>query len=266
MLAKDSGMKPPRVEVDPRRWRMEPKLDGIRMLYERTEDGFVEYSGRHGRATTGQGPLIERALMYLPVGTIVDTELVREGRPAAEVISAMVNDLPLQAWVFDVLALGGRSVCGQAYEDRRVILEKIGTGFDEECLQLVPSVVPSQALYEKWVGNGLEGAILKELGSTYRQGSRPKAWTKLKPEADQLVLGVVLGWQYGRGKSNGHLASSFDVELLDTGAVTSVGYGPLTPAEADAKIGCHMDVKHYGRTRHGKARHPGCAAWRPEMD
>lgn len=250
-------MKPPRVLVDPDAWTMEPKLDGVRMLWERTPSGVYVYSGRNGRAATGK-KAIKELLMFLPVGTVLDSELITHGYAPSRTF---------ETFVFDVLRLGEKNVMPLPWHKRRALLEAIGEEFDGELVHLVPSVRPDQELYERWVDDGLEGVVLKRKGSRYKEGSRSQDWTKLKPQEDGAEA-IVIGYEMGKGKSNQHKVGALKVRLLKTGKETSCGAPSecRTSEQAEAKIGCMLELRHHGWTRHGRLRHPIPLRWRPDRD
>jgi hypothetical protein len=53
---------------------------------------------------------------------------------------------------------------------------------------LVPVTEDAPALWERWVGQGGEGIVLKDPRSIYRPGVRSPAWLKLKPKLTLKVL------------------------------------------------------------------------------
>jgi ATP-dependent DNA ligase len=80
--------------------------------------------------------------------------------------------------VFDVPILAGEDLRALPWHERRDCLELLATAF-EAPYELSPLVEPSVRLVEQMVGGELEGIVLKDRESTYRDGSRA-GWHKVK--------------------------------------------------------------------------------------
>ena len=79
--------------------------------------------------------------------------------------------------VFDVPVLLGADLRGLAWHERRDRLELLARAFDVP-LELSPLVEPSVSLVEDMADGRLEGIILKDRTSTYRDGTRV-GWSKV---------------------------------------------------------------------------------------
>jgi bifunctional non-homologous end joining protein LigD len=71
--------------------------------------------------------------------------------------------------IFDVPVLLGTDLRGLPWQDRRERLELLAKRFDVP-LDLSPLVEPSTLLVEEMTNRGLEGIVLKDRTSTYRDG------------------------------------------------------------------------------------------------
>jgi len=81
---------------------------------------------------------------------------------------------------FDVLAVEGREVMPEPWEDRRKRLEDIGAALDSRRIA-VPVSDDADRLWSLWVGQqDGEGIVLKERRAAYRPGVRSPAWLKVK--------------------------------------------------------------------------------------
>jgi bifunctional non-homologous end joining protein LigD len=80
--------------------------------------------------------------------------------------------------VFDVPVLAGVDLRDLSWQDRRERLELLAQAFDVP-LELSPLVEPRVALVDAMRDGRLEGIVLKDRRSTYRDGSRA-GWTKVK--------------------------------------------------------------------------------------
>jgi bifunctional non-homologous end joining protein LigD len=97
------------------------------------------------------------------------------GRPGQRLASA----IPVTYMAFDLLQAGDRVLLRCPYEERRALLEElvlpVGVG-------VVPPAFPGDAAAVWQVARelGIEGVVLKRLGSRYEPGHRSRAWLKMK--------------------------------------------------------------------------------------
>ena len=121
-------------------WAFEPKFDGFRCVAFRTVDAVVLQS-RQQRPLGGYFPEILTALSELPVGVVLDGELVicRDGRldfaalqqrihPSASRARDLSVAWPATYVVFDLLARRGKDLRSRPYTTRRAELEKLAHG------------------------------------------------------------------------------------------------------------------------------------------
>jgi bifunctional non-homologous end joining protein LigD len=80
--------------------------------------------------------------------------------------------------VFDVPILLGTDLRALPWQERRERLELLARAFDVP-LELSPLVDPSVSLVEQMVDGRLEGIVLRDRSSTYRDGTRV-GWSKVK--------------------------------------------------------------------------------------
>ena len=254
MLCHTAPGQPPVVPTG-EKWIVEPKHDGIRLMVERTDAGMLAYGGRNHANHSGRYQLVEQHLMWLPPGTVLDGELVK------------VNAHHIYV-VFDVLAVGAMDVRRDPWFARRAMLEGMSERFDGPVM-LNQYARASQAQYEEWVEKGYEGAVAKNRDSSYQPGRRSWDWQKCKPE--YTAEATIVGFEMGRGKSNGHLVSSMNVQMVASGSMTSVGVGGEVAKQAladpDSLIGKLVEIKHYGIFEDtGVPRHPNFVRLRPDLD
>jgi hypothetical protein len=100
----------------PDQWVMERKWDGWRFVFERAPDGVRSYAGRNGSDYTGKLPEIEGALWHLPVGTVIDTEVIAVGENlhSSDVTSVIAypHSGKLVAIAFDLIQVAGLDATG----------------------------------------------------------------------------------------------------------------------------------------------------------
>jgi bifunctional non-homologous end joining protein LigD len=174
--------------ADPDRFIVEPKVDGVRGLVTFTPERVVEMRNRHGVPRDwlrGDGFEVglRRLADRLPIlwdGTVVDGELTT-GR-FATTMSALLGSkryrADLRFVAFDVPILAGVDLRPLPWQERRERLELIAGAFDVP-LELSPIVEPTRALAIDITDGRLEGIVLKDRQSAYRDGTRA-GWWKVK--------------------------------------------------------------------------------------
>lgn len=168
-------------------WIIDPKLDGCRWI-SRVEsgsrsssgdgNGIEHWIGRTGSRTTASYE-IDQALRYLPRGTVLDGELVSEGR-----WGVLADGAPKKLYLFDLLVDTGTDVMGRSWEARRARLElmcrELPVGAPVTLLPCLRDPERFEAAHAEWLDAGLEGSVAKRRDSIYSPGSRSKnRWLKI---------------------------------------------------------------------------------------
>jgi DNA ligase-1 len=229
------------------RLALEYKLDGARVQIHRQRDQVRIYSRHLADVTASLPDVANEVVEKLAVEeAILEGEAVATdaaGRPLpfqhlmrrfrrVHAVTATVEQIPIQLYLFDVLYVNGASLLDEPYERRWSALEQAAGG-----LSLVRRLVPQtmgegDAFVEAAYRDGHEGLMAKGLGSAYTPGVRGKAWLKLKHTISLDLVIVAADWGYGRRHgwlSNYHLAA----RDADTGEYQVVGktYKGLTDDE-----------------------------------
>jgi DNA ligase-1 len=153
-------------------------------------------------------------------------------------IEAMAQQLPLKAFVFDILYKDGVSLLDTPLMERLKILEKTMRQASDT-LMLTASHEVQDAheltlLFDEAISKGLEGLVVKKLESRYEAGARNFNWVKLKRHSagalNDTIDCVLLGYLFGRGKRAALGAGSLLVGLYDPErdlfvTVTKIGTG-----------------------------------------
>jgi ATP-dependent DNA ligase len=188
LVANDGARALRQAIADPDRFACEPKVDGVRGLVVYGPERTIETRNRRGeRRDWLRGDEFEAGLRRLAQrlpnvwqGTVLDGELTA-GRFAGT-MSALLGSKrfrpSLRFVVFDVPILLGADLRGLPWQARRERLELLARAF-EVPLQLSPLVEPAVALVDDMTDGRLEGIVLKDRTSTYRDGTRA-GWTKVK--------------------------------------------------------------------------------------
>jgi bifunctional non-homologous end joining protein LigD len=207
-------------------WAYEYKWDGVRAVVY-VSGGEVRILSRNERDVTAAYPDIA-ADFAGRTDMVLDGEIVApdaHGRPSFAHLQrrmnvhqpseALIAGTPLHYNVFDVLSLGGESLIGRPYTERRAQLEK-----------LVEKVPPSfvaetpDAVVEESRERGLEGVVAKRLDSPYSPGRRSPDWIKAPFIRTQEV--VILGFKEGEGRRAGTIGALV-VGLHRNGKLSFVG-------------------------------------------
>lgn len=224
----------------------EIKYDGARVQVHKDGDRVTIYSRRLENVTRSIPEVVERIKKHLKSEkVIVEGELVAIGnggrpRPFQYVlrrfrrkynIKEMIERIPLELNLFDVLYVDGENMIDTAFIERRKRLESIinpGNGVKLAENIITKSPEEAEAFYRKALAMGHEGLIAKRLDATYEPGNRGKKWLKIKPTMENLDL-VIIGAEWGEGR-RAHVLSSFllgayDPERGDFVPVGKVGSG-----------------------------------------
>lgn len=122
-------------------------------------------------------------------------------------IEAIAQQVPLKAFVFDLLYKDGVSLLERPLLERLRLLEETiapGDTLVPTAHQTVGDAHTLSLLFEEAVSLGLEGLVVKKPESPYVAGARNFNWVKLKRHSagalQDTIDCVLLGYLYGRGK------------------------------------------------------------------
>ena len=188
-LVGNNGLHALRAAIaEPDRFACEPKVDGVRGLVVYQPGGSLETRNRHGqRRDWLRGDDFEAGLRRLanrlPIlwhGTVLDGELIAErfAGTMAALYGSKQHRERLRFVAFDVPVLAGVDLRALRWHERRERLELLAQAFDVP-LQLSPLIEPSVGLVAAMERGDLEGIVLKDRTSSYRDGSR-LGWAKIK--------------------------------------------------------------------------------------
>jgi len=189
----------------------EPKVDGHRLLFSRTDEGTRLYT-RSGEEITRKYPELldgveddvvldgEVALTDPESGRIsVDALNDRFRLDDEEAIEAASRDRPVSFIAFDLLRYRGKDVRSLPLLRRKELLA--GVRIDNPRITVMPYLEEhGTALFDSIRERGMEGIVAKEKRSRYAVGRRARKWQKV---INWTVLDVVItgyrksrfGWQ-----------------------------------------------------------------------
>ena len=235
------------VEVD-----AQYKYDGFRVQIHKDGKNIRIFS-RNLEETTYMFPeLIEATIRQVKADTaILDGEAIAY-HPASEEflsfqettkrrrkhnIEETAKELPLKAFIFDILYKNNKSLLDEPLITRLKIMKETIDGTDaliSAKSQDISDPKKLTLLLEEAISKGLEGLVVKKLNSAYEAGGRNFNWVKLKRhssgELHDTIDCVILGYIYGKGKRAAFGAGALLVGLYDKKrdmfvTVTRIGTG-----------------------------------------
>lgn len=187
-------------------WSHEVKWDGMRVLVRTgpAGSGGVRIFSRNENDVTVSFPELEGLAADHP-GLLLDGEVVafHEGRPDFGVLAermhvgnsrraaTLAERIPVTLLVFDLLAVGERSLLGETLADRRGLL--LEQGIADDRWQMPPSYDDGEMLLQATLAQDLEGMVSKRLSSRYEPGARSRHWLKFPHRRRGSY--VVGGWR-----------------------------------------------------------------------
>jgi bifunctional non-homologous end joining protein LigD len=286
---------------DDDRYGWEFKWDGVRAIGY-LADGAIRLLSRTGQDMTASYPELG-VLAGRVLGTVIlDGEIVAVsgGRPDFELLQSrmhvrhppdrLVQAVPVQLYVFDLLHQGGESLLQMPYSQRR---DRLGDlGLDQDPVR-TPAWFRGGArdIQAVSLAHGLEGVVGKPLGSAYYPGQR-RDWIKVKNVRHAEV--IICGWKPGQGRRAdtigslllgvydgghlryaGHVGTGFTqamlADLIGRLRPLETGTSPFaTPVPAEQARDAHWteprlvgEVMFTEWTSDGSMRHPSWRGLRP---
>ncbi|MGH2631076.1 MAG: ATP-dependent DNA ligase [Actinomycetota bacterium] len=199
---------------------VEWKLDGARIQVHRLDDEVLVFT-RNLADVTGRVPEIVEAIRAIRgTAAVLDAEAIAlqpGGRPHPFGVTMsrfgsrsrrdleQLREIPLRAFVFDILHLDGEDLIDRPAAERFAVLE---TRLPEELR--VPRIATEDVdeagrFFLDALGRGHEGVMVKALDAPYEAGRRGASWLKVK-RAETLDL-VVLAAEWGHGRRQGWLSN-----------------------------------------------------------
>jgi len=210
--------------VDAPGWLYEIKWDGYRAVAF-MNDGEVELKSRNDKSFNEKFYPVYEALQTWNINAIVDGEVVVLKDNGISDFGSLQNwrseaDGQLMYYVFDLLWLDGKDLCGLPLTKRRELLDSITPG--EGIIRVSEAHdVSGTDFYTAAKNMGLEGMIAKRADSPYEPGARTSNWLKIKANKRQEM--VIGGYTNNEGSSKAFSALLVGVyegnKLIYTGKI-----------------------------------------------
>jgi len=220
-------------------WQYEPKWDGFRCLARR-DGAEITLTSKSGKPLARYFPEVVAMLgglkekrflldgeLIISVGDVLSFDALQlRLHPAESRVRKLSEQTPAELMLFDLLALGGKSLLGRPLVKRRAALEEFFARNAVPGLQLSP-VTTDREVALGWLersGGALDGVIAKRADLEYRSGERAMIKVKQQRTADC----VVGGFRYAEKKKE---VGSLLLGLYDDeGLLDHVGFTSAIPA------------------------------------
>ncbi len=123
-------------------------------------------------------------------------------------VASKSSDIPVKAFVFDVLYLDRKSLISSDTDDRCKLLEGVISGTQGGIVLAETKRLSKQEeikeYFDKCIEDGLEGVIVKQLTGGYKPGIRNYEWIKMKKSMERDLVDtidmVIVGFNKGSGR------------------------------------------------------------------
>jgi DNA ligase 1 len=229
------------------KFAVEPKLDGFRSqlhVWGKGDKREVRIFSRNLENVTSMFPELVDAMKKLQVeSAIFDGESIaynpKTGKflPFQETVSRKrkhgiddaAKNLPLKVFIFDVLFLNDKEYLNEPFTKRREALEKLLDKKGETIIlteqHILDNAKDLRIQVDKYLKDGLEGAMVKKLDVSYQPGGRGFHWVKFKKHTENIkgeetkvsdtIDCVLMGAYLGKGKRTSFGVGGFLIGVPD---------------------------------------------------
>jgi bifunctional non-homologous end joining protein LigD len=203
----------------------------------KSRTGLTLFS-RRKKSFNRQFAHIVDALADLPVGTVVDGELVAiddSGRPDFSLLQNFRAEASrIHYYIFDLVRCKDRDVTGLSLIERRGLLKSLVVIRDKRIRISDYVEATPEALLSAVREQGLEGIVGKQKDSHYQPGKRSGAWIKYRVNRGQEF--VIGGYFPGPHGFDSLIVGYYDGEKLMYVARTRNGFVPVSRRQVFSKL------------------------------
>jgi DNA ligase-1 len=239
----------------PESYAVEPKIDGVRVIVEVCRQSFaVAMKTRNGNPLNSLAHLGEwfsETASKHGVFTF-DCEAI-SGQDFYDSVGAVRSNDPAEdafLWLLDLPDDVG------TYRERRALMSKFTYDDRVNLVESFVGISPNDA-FRRFVSQGFEGAMVKDLDAPYSQGKRSNAWLKVKAvDAEDCPVVSVHEGQGRLAGTMGHVVVENNGRLVRVGGGFSDEQRAMIWANRDTVIGSYLEVTFQSKTPDGSMRHP----------
>jgi DNA ligase-1 len=201
----------------------EYKLDGARVQIHISKETVRIFSRRLTDVTESFPEIVHLARTQIKAGkAILEGEIIAVGERGGPIpfqhlmrrfrrvrnIEDMVERIPVQLQLFDLIYLDGRSLIDDPYVERRKKLSEISGNIPLTKQRITANPTEAESFLKEAIDSGHEGLVAKKLDSPYTPGIRGKRWFKIKESLEPLDL-VIVAAEYGYGRRHNWLSDYY---------------------------------------------------------
>ncbi len=219
------------IKYDGARVQIHKDNDGIKIYSRRLEDvtkPLPDIAGYARDALKAKKAIVEGEVVALDPNTKKPRafqDILRRFRRKYDV-EKMVEKIPFEVHLFDLLYLEGQAVIDEEFAERRKkmsgVVEPIEGKFVLAEQLVTEDPIEAEKFYNNALEMGHEGIMIKNLHAPYVPGARVGHMYKIKPQAETLDL-VITGALWGIGKRAGWLSSYILGAREEEGGFLTVG-------------------------------------------
>ena len=235
---------------------VQPKYDGIRVQIHKDGTAVRVFSRNLEDLTLMFSELTAATQALKEKTLILDGEAIAYSKASDEYlpfhltttrrrvhgVEQAAKDLPLVAFIFDILYRDGQDLTALPYEELLALVDQVIAGSTVLLPAPIIKTDSVEILTKTLLDNitqGLEGVVVKRPDSPYQAGARNFNWVKLKRhtsgQLNDTVDLVLLGYYFGKGKraefgAGALLAGVYDADTDRFATITKLGTG-LSDAE-----------------------------------
>jgi DNA ligase-1 len=239
----------------PESYAVEPKIDGVRVIVEVCRETLaVAFKTRNGNPL----PSIQHLEAWFSGVAVVhgvftfDCEAIA-GEDFYDSVGAVRSNNPAEGaflWLLDLPDDVG------TYRDRRSLMSKFNYDKRVSLVESFVGISPNDA-FRRFVSQGFEGAMVKDLDAPYSQGKRSNAWLKVKAvDAEDCPVVSVHEGEGRLAGTMGHVVVENNGRLIRVGGGFTDEQRATIWANRDTVIGSYLEVTFQSKTPDGSLRHP----------
>ena len=241
--------------VLPCEYAVEPKIDGVRVIVEVCRESLaVAFKTRNGNPL----PSIQHLEVWFSGVAVVhgvytfDCEAV-SGQDFYDSVGDIRSSEPAKdayLWLLDLPDDVG------TYRERRQLMSKFAYSGSVRLVESFGGITPNDA-FRRFVSQGFEGAMVKDVDAPYSQGKRSNAWLKVKAvDAEDCPVVSVHEGEGRLAGTMGHVVVENNGRLVRVGGGFTDEQRATIWANRDTVIGSFLEVTFQSRTPDGSMRHP----------
>lgn len=220
---------------------IEYKYDGFRLVIHKKGDKVILFTRRLENVTKQFPEVVDYIKKYVKGDSfILDSEAVGYDRKTKEYkqfqsisqrirrkydIEKLVEELPVEINVFDILYYEGKSMLDEPFIKRTELIRRVIINHPYKIIHSKQIITndekKGEEFYKQALKDNQEGVMMKNLEAKYSPGSRVGHMLKIKPEERDFDL-VITGGEYGKGKRYGWI-SSFILSCRDKDKFLEIG-------------------------------------------